>query len=114
MVSPSIFNFTAIIYLHLPHYKGEGGGDHFFNASFTQHIKSRDMGASEEKGICCLAECIILTHFSVKRSAISLNVRPVKFSCNLKDYIQTSENKLSSAMTWSVNIIRGSQKIHRH
>ena len=31
-----------------------------------------------------------------------------------KDYTQTSENKLSSARTWSVNIIRCSQKIHRH
>ena len=32
----------------------------------------------------------------------------------LKDYTQTLENKLSSARTWSVNIIRCSQKIHRH
>ena len=32
----------------------------------------------------------------------------------LKEYTQISENKLSTASTWSVNNIRCSEKIHRH
>ena len=33
---------------------------------------------------------------------------------HLKDYTQTSENKLSLARTWSVNNISFAQKIYRH
>ena len=33
-------------------------------------------------------------------------------TCKFKDYTHISENKLSSAWTWSVNIVRHSQKIH--
>ena len=32
----------------------------------------------------------------------------------LKDYTETTENKLSSARTWSVSNIRCCQKIHKH
>ena len=48
----------------------------------------------------------------------SLSWSVCRLFCNsvfitVKDYTYTSKSNLSSAITWSVNIIRHSQKIHR-
>ena len=51
-----------------------------------------DIQKSSENYVCCVVMLIL---------------------SKVKDYIQTSENGLSSAGTWTINNIRCSQKTHR-